>query len=189
MRVPCFHRVMRLTLRSKQVEGRTICALGDAAAWPIQGLMRHFRPEVRLQSGAVHVDSLECRSKHASMPSERSMATWLSEENWPVKSMTHWRCRITWVLDYLLKRQEQLKSHSCPAVNGIHWHIHTDQRVSFGLRYYQTPKRPRCASHHWKDEIQEMELDRTYRLVKVGIYALKQPEPIAVLINPMLRLY
>jgi NADH dehydrogenase (ubiquinone) flavoprotein 1 len=28
---------------SKQVEGHTICALGDAAAWPIQGLMRHFR--------------------------------------------------------------------------------------------------------------------------------------------------
>ena len=31
---------------SKQIEGHTICALGDAAAWPIQGLMRHFRPEV-----------------------------------------------------------------------------------------------------------------------------------------------
>ncbi|ELU41204.1 NADH-ubiquinone oxidoreductase 51 kDa subunit [Rhizoctonia solani AG-1 IA] len=31
---------------TKQVEGKTICALGDAAAWPIQGLMRHFRPEV-----------------------------------------------------------------------------------------------------------------------------------------------
>jgi NADH-quinone oxidoreductase subunit F len=29
-----------------QVEGHTICALGDAAAWPIQGLIRHFRPEV-----------------------------------------------------------------------------------------------------------------------------------------------
>ena len=29
-----------------QVEGHTICALGDAAAWPIQGLMRHFRPVV-----------------------------------------------------------------------------------------------------------------------------------------------
>ena len=26
-----------------QIEGHTICALGDAAAWPIQGLMRHFR--------------------------------------------------------------------------------------------------------------------------------------------------
>ena len=29
-----------------QVEGHTICALGDAAAWPIQGLIRHFRPEI-----------------------------------------------------------------------------------------------------------------------------------------------
>ncbi len=31
---------------SRQIEGRTICALADAAAWPIQGLFRHFRPEV-----------------------------------------------------------------------------------------------------------------------------------------------
>ncbi len=31
---------------SHQVEGHTICALGDAAAWPIQGLIRHFRPEL-----------------------------------------------------------------------------------------------------------------------------------------------
>ena len=31
---------------TKQVEGHTICALGDAAAWPIQGLIRHFRGEV-----------------------------------------------------------------------------------------------------------------------------------------------
>ena len=31
---------------TKQIEGHTICALGDAAAWPIQGLFRHFRPEV-----------------------------------------------------------------------------------------------------------------------------------------------
>ncbi len=29
-----------------QVEGHTICALGDAAAWPVQGLIRHFRPEM-----------------------------------------------------------------------------------------------------------------------------------------------
>jgi len=29
-----------------QVEGHTICALGDAAAWPIQGLVRHFRGEI-----------------------------------------------------------------------------------------------------------------------------------------------
>ena len=43
---------------SKQVEGHTICALGDAAAWPIQGLIRHFRDEIEdriraRQSGRV----------------------------------------------------------------------------------------------------------------------------------------
>ncbi|MEM6489886.1 MAG: NADH-quinone oxidoreductase subunit NuoF, partial [Pseudomonadota bacterium] len=29
-----------------RIEGHTICALGDAAAWPIQGLIRHFRGEI-----------------------------------------------------------------------------------------------------------------------------------------------
>jgi NADH dehydrogenase (ubiquinone) flavoprotein 1 len=29
---------------SYQIEGHTICALGDAAAWPVQGLIRHYRP-------------------------------------------------------------------------------------------------------------------------------------------------
>ncbi len=31
---------------TKQVEGHTICALGDAAAWPIQGLIKNFRGEI-----------------------------------------------------------------------------------------------------------------------------------------------
>lgn len=31
---------------SKQIEGHTICALGDGAAWPVQGLIRHYRPEL-----------------------------------------------------------------------------------------------------------------------------------------------
>jgi len=31
---------------SKQIEGHTICAFGDAAAWPVQGLLRHFRDEI-----------------------------------------------------------------------------------------------------------------------------------------------
>ena len=31
---------------ASQVEGHTICALGDAAAWPVQGLIRHFRSEI-----------------------------------------------------------------------------------------------------------------------------------------------
>ena len=39
---------------TKQIEGHTICALGDAAAWPIQGLMRHFRDEVEARIDAYH---------------------------------------------------------------------------------------------------------------------------------------
>jgi NADH-quinone oxidoreductase subunit F len=38
---------------SKQIEGRTICALGDAAAWPVQGLIRHFRPELESRIAAA----------------------------------------------------------------------------------------------------------------------------------------
>lgn len=29
---------------SRGIEGHTICALGDAAAWPVQGLIRHWQP-------------------------------------------------------------------------------------------------------------------------------------------------
>jgi len=35
-----------------QVEGHTICALGDAAAWPIQGIIRHFRPVMEARIAA-----------------------------------------------------------------------------------------------------------------------------------------
>jgi NADH-quinone oxidoreductase subunit F len=37
---------------TKQVEGHTICALGDAAAWPIQGLIAHFRHEIEAKIDA-----------------------------------------------------------------------------------------------------------------------------------------
>lgn len=39
---------------SRQIEGHTICALGDAAAWPIQGLIRNFRPEMEAKIKAFH---------------------------------------------------------------------------------------------------------------------------------------
>ncbi len=44
---------------TKQVEGHTICALGDAAAWPIQGLIRHFRPvmEERIAAYKARISS------------------------------------------------------------------------------------------------------------------------------------
>ena len=37
---------------SKQIEGHTICALGDAAAWPVQGLIRHYKPEIMARMNA-----------------------------------------------------------------------------------------------------------------------------------------
>jgi NADH dehydrogenase (ubiquinone) flavoprotein 1 len=40
---------------SRSIEGHTICALGDAAAWPVQGLIRRFRHvmEDRLENPEV----------------------------------------------------------------------------------------------------------------------------------------
>jgi NADH-quinone oxidoreductase subunit F len=35
---------------TKQIEGHTICALGDAAAWPIQGLIKHFRHDIETRA-------------------------------------------------------------------------------------------------------------------------------------------
>ena len=45
---------------TKQIEGHTICALGDAAAWPVQGLIRHFRPEMeaRIEAASEHVQRI-----------------------------------------------------------------------------------------------------------------------------------
>ena len=42
---------------SKQVEGHTICALGDTAAWPVQGLIRHFRHEIEERIDAYSRDA------------------------------------------------------------------------------------------------------------------------------------
>eukprot|EP00005_Dracoamoeba_jomungandri_P004617 CAMPEP_0174258944 /NCGR_PEP_ID=MMETSP0439-20130205/7848_1 /TAXON_ID=0 /ORGANISM="Stereomyxa ramosa, Strain Chinc5" /LENGTH=465 /DNA_ID=CAMNT_0015342641 /DNA_START=16 /DNA_END=1413 /DNA_ORIENTATION=- len=41
-----FEEIDMLYEISCQIEGHTICALGDAAAWPVQGLIRKFRPEM-----------------------------------------------------------------------------------------------------------------------------------------------
>ena len=53
---------------TKQVEGHTICALGDAAAWPVQGLIRHFRREIEAridQYQASHKLTAPCASMAA----------------------------------------------------------------------------------------------------------------------------
>ncbi|MBV6658514.1 MAG: NADH-quinone oxidoreductase subunit NuoF [Devosiaceae bacterium] len=54
-----------------QVEGHTICALGDAAAWPVQGLIRHFRPEIE-----ARIDSYSYNAK----PNESAQETLVAAE-------------------------------------------------------------------------------------------------------------
>lgn len=54
------HEIDTLLQVTKQIEGHTICALGDAAAWPIQGLFRHFRPEIEARlSGHASQEAAE----------------------------------------------------------------------------------------------------------------------------------
>ncbi len=42
-----------------QIEGHTICALADGAAWPVQGLIRHFRPELEARFEEFHARKQE----------------------------------------------------------------------------------------------------------------------------------
>ena len=32
---------------TKQIEGHTICAFGEGSSWPVQGLLRHFKDEIK----------------------------------------------------------------------------------------------------------------------------------------------
>ena len=49
------HEIDMLLDVSTQIEGHTICALGDAAAWPVQGLIRHFRSEIEERISSYRV--------------------------------------------------------------------------------------------------------------------------------------
>lgn len=49
---------------TKQVEGHTICALGDASAWPIQGLIKHYRGEIEQRIELNQQRKRECVEQH-----------------------------------------------------------------------------------------------------------------------------
>lgn len=59
---------------TRQIEGHTICALGDAAAWPVQGLIRHFRPVLE-QRIAEHRRAAEARAAAARRASDAPPTT------------------------------------------------------------------------------------------------------------------
>lgn len=50
---------------TKQIEGHTICAFGDGAAWPVQGLLRHFRHEIERR-----IDQYTARSEPVRVAAE-----------------------------------------------------------------------------------------------------------------------
>lgn len=53
---------------TRQIEGHTICALGDAAAWPVQGLLRHFRPVIEERIQRYHAAHPQARLSPSSHP-------------------------------------------------------------------------------------------------------------------------
>ncbi|KAH0552189.1 ndufv1NADH dehydrogenase flavoprotein subunit 1 [Cotesia glomerata] len=65
------HEIDMLWELTKQIEFHTICALADGAAWPVQGLIRHFRSaltkfqnttELTTKNGIEQEESLLCES-------------------------------------------------------------------------------------------------------------------------------
>jgi NADH dehydrogenase (ubiquinone) flavoprotein 1 len=58
-----FAEIDMLEELSYQIEGHTICALGDAAAWPVQGLIRQFRPEIEDRIDTYKAENPEFEEK------------------------------------------------------------------------------------------------------------------------------
>jgi len=54
------HEIDMLWELTKQIELHTICALADGAAWPVQGLIRHFRPEIEARMKEQKRETLKC---------------------------------------------------------------------------------------------------------------------------------
>lgn len=53
---------------TEQIEGHTVCALGDAAAWPIQGLIRHFREDIEDRIDSYHAKYPKVKRSRKSNP-------------------------------------------------------------------------------------------------------------------------
>lgn len=65
---------------SRQIEGHTVCALGDAAAWPVQGLIRHFQPviEDRLANPGAYSPDKYFQKSFSGSPLSSEQQAWVS---------------------------------------------------------------------------------------------------------------
>lgn len=59
---------------TRQIEGHTICALGDAAAWPVQGLIRHFRPEMEERIKQYKLKAAQNQAQQIQAPPQQRAA-------------------------------------------------------------------------------------------------------------------
>jgi NADH dehydrogenase (ubiquinone) flavoprotein 1 len=64
---------------SRQIEGHTICALGDAAAWPVQGLIRRFQPVIEERIANPQGFDFEAHFQHAWSGEAFANADWTKE--------------------------------------------------------------------------------------------------------------
>src|SRR4029077_14193084 len=73
-----------------QIEGHTICAFGDGASWPVQGLLRHFRPEIerRIDEYTANPDAMGAFDPPVPQAAEERMS-----ENHPLAQLNIGRFR------------------------------------------------------------------------------------------------
>merc|ERR1711957_898629 len=64
---------------SRQIEGHTICASGDAAAWPVQGLLRHFKHKIEERIDDPSSFDSEAAFQHAWSGDPFDNSDWVEE--------------------------------------------------------------------------------------------------------------
>lgn len=72
---------------TREIEGHTICALGDAAAWPVQGLIRHFRPELERRIDEFHRRQTDQKQTFGIDGYEQAASGSLADKNPAVQNM------------------------------------------------------------------------------------------------------
>lgn len=66
---------------SRQIEGHTICALGDAAAWPVQGVIKNFRNEMeeRIENKDKYDPADWFQTSWSGLPGDSEAEAWVKK--------------------------------------------------------------------------------------------------------------
>ena len=85
------HHHTTLLQISRSIEGHTICALGDAAAWPVQGLIRHFLPLMEERVRNPGSFNAEAHFQKSFTGGTFNNAKWVAEQE---KAAAQWKSEI-----------------------------------------------------------------------------------------------